>query len=263
MVIQTTEANVQSLAPVERYDTLADRAYEQLRAALMSGTFYPSQRLPIRKVAGMLGISATPAREALSRLVAEHGLDWGANRSVVVPILTPKKVAELYVIRRALEGVATELGAVNFTPEDLAALEQTQIALISAMDRGDYANVLSHNERFHFGIYRAAGLPLLVQIIQSVWLKLGPSLNLLYPAYDQNRKGVHHHSAVIKALRDRDPSAARNAIEGDLNDGAAQLTLALAASDSERAHPKRNGGRDTLELGSPQLADTALKVRAG
>jgi DNA-binding GntR family transcriptional regulator len=223
--------------PVERYDTLADRAYEQLRHALMSGSFHPGQKLTIRKIAAVLDISATPARDAISRLVSERVLDSGANRTVSVPVLNTGKIKEIYLMRTALEGLAAELGAANMSADDISALERTQLALIAAMDRNDYKRVLEENETFHFSLYRASGAPMLVETIQQLWLKLGPSLNLLYPSYNHSRKGVNHHLGAIRALRTGDPAQVRQAIEHDLRDGAQELQNALDANLSAPTGP--------------------------
>ena len=223
--------------PVERYDTLADRAYEQLRHALMSGSFHPGQKLTIRKIAAVLDISATPARDAISRLVSERVLDSGANRTVSVPMLNASKIKEIYLMRTALEGLAAELGAGNMSAEDISTLERTQLALIAAMDRNDYKRVLEENEVFHFSLYRASGAPMLVETIQQLWLKLGPSLNFLYPSYNHSRKGVNHHLSTIRALRAGDPAQVRQAIEHDLRDGAQELQNALDANLSAPTEP--------------------------
>jgi DNA-binding GntR family transcriptional regulator len=227
------------ISPVERYDTLADRAYEQLRHALMSGSFRPGQKVTIRKMAAVLGVSATPAREAINRLVTERVLETGPFRTVSVPTLDAARLNEIYLLRTALEGLATELGARNMTPGHIEALERTQMALIGAMDRNDYKQVLAQNEAFHFAIYKASNMQLLVEAIQQLWLKLGPSLNLLYPSYNQSRKGVNHHLDIIQALRKRDPAAARAGMENDLRDGAMELQKALAAANPNEPAAKK------------------------
>jgi DNA-binding GntR family transcriptional regulator len=230
------ETGSPSVGRINRYDTLADRAYEQLRHALMNGSFHPGQKLTIRKLAAVLGISATPARDAISRLVSERVLESGPNRTVSVPALDSQKLREIYVLRTALEGVATELGAKAMDRAQVESLEQVQLALIAAMDRNDYKRVLSENEAFHFTIYRASGMPMLVEAIQQLWQKLGPSLNLLYPSYNHSRKGVSHHLAVISALRAGDALAARKALEEDLRDGGMELEKALVATGSDELH---------------------------
>jgi DNA-binding GntR family transcriptional regulator len=238
------EARNATMEPVERYDTLADRAYEQLRHALMSGSFHPGQKLTIRKIAAILNISATPARDAISRLVSERVLESGQNRIVSVPVLDPQKIKEIYLMRTALEGLAAELGAANMSDQDISALERTQIALIAAMDRNDYKRVLEENETFHFSLYNASAAPMLVETIQQLWLKLGPSLNFLYPSYNHSRKGVNHHLSTIRALRSRDPAQVRASIENDLRDGALELQNALNASVStQKSAPRPHAAR--------------------
>jgi DNA-binding GntR family transcriptional regulator len=228
MTLQTTDQP--AIGPVERYDTLADRAYDQLRHSLTRGSFHPGQKLTIRKIAAVLGISATPARDAISRLLSERVLESGPHRTVSVPVLDAEKVRHIYLLRSTLEGLAAELAAPHMDAAGVEALEQTQLALIAAMDRNDYKRVLTENEDFHFSIYRLAGVPLLLEAIEGLWLKLGPSLNLLYPSYNHSRKGVNHHLATIRALRAGDAAAVREAIESDLRDGCRELTAALAAA---------------------------------
>ena len=88
--------------------------------------------------------------------------------------------------------------------------------------------MLVANEQFHFHIYRRSGNDLLVDMIKSLWLKMGPSLNLLFPAY-LDKRGVKHKQAILKALAAVDGAAARAAVKSDLADGKAQIEKALAA----------------------------------
>src|SRR5262247_1561605 len=106
------------------HQTLNDRAYAALKKGLMSGQFRPGQVLTIRQLASEYGISATPVREALQRLVAERSLELLHNRSIGVPILTRETLLELRGVRCLLEGLAGELATPNFTEADIARLER-------------------------------------------------------------------------------------------------------------------------------------------
>ena len=88
-----------------------DRVYDALRRQLTSGFLQPGQAISIRYLTDLLKISATPAREAIKRLVAEHALVIGPNRTPIVPILTRADLRDLRDIRLALEGMATERAA--------------------------------------------------------------------------------------------------------------------------------------------------------
>ena len=72
-------------------ESLTDRAYEEILKGMADGTFAPMQPMVIRNLADSFGISATPIREALQRLVAEHLLVQLSNRSIVVPQMPPAK----------------------------------------------------------------------------------------------------------------------------------------------------------------------------
>ena len=216
------------IEPIERKDTLSDQAYEQLRAALMAGVFKPGESLSIRRLASLLEISVTPARDAISRVLWEGGLDAGPNRTVLVPELTLEKLREIYAVRLNLEGTAAALSIRNLDDKVLAELTKLYESHKSAVASGEYSAALKANEAFHFGIYKLSKNSLLIEIIRSLWLKLGPSLNLLYPAYFNNLKGVSNHSRVMDALKEFDPIATRSAIEADLYDGQDELARALS-----------------------------------
>ena len=228
------------IEPIERGDTLADQAYDRLRSALASGTFKPGKSVSIRQLARLLNISATPARDAISRALWERGLEAGPQRTVVVPSLTVANLHDLYAIQINLEGLATELATPHFTGQSLRQLEALLKAYQRAMEKPpaasekpDYGPVLQVNENFHFYIYEKSGNPLLVEMIRSLWLKMGPSMHLLRSAYLKNRTGLEHHTEILKALRTGDPRAARDALIADLRDGRAVIEKVLSGRGDE------------------------------
>src|SRR5690606_5351375 len=88
------------------YRALSDQAYAAIKQELISGRFAPRQMLVLRTLAETYGISTTPVREALQRLVGEGLLEMLPNRSIAVPDWDPAKFSELYRIRCELEGLA-------------------------------------------------------------------------------------------------------------------------------------------------------------
>src|SRR5215207_4289115 len=85
--------------------SLRKRVYDSLREALTTGRFAPGQKLTFRFIASALGVSLTPVREALRRLVAEGAFEMQPNRSVRLPLMTRAKVLELRDIRVAVESL--------------------------------------------------------------------------------------------------------------------------------------------------------------
>ncbi len=216
------------LRPVSRQETLGDQAYRSLRMALRRGMLAPGERLTTRELAATLGISLTPAREALNRLVAERLLEQGPGRTAIVPILTRGRYEELCLIRLELEGLAAREGCARLGAADLARLEALYAAHEAAYHQRNTKEALRHNEDFHFTIYGAARMPTLLQMLETLWLQVGPSMNLLLPvSYQHGWPGGEHHRAMLAAIRGKDAEALVRAVRGDLEDGRKWLATLL------------------------------------
>ncbi len=208
----------ESLNRIDR-GTLHDRVYQEIRRALMSGDFAPGKTLTLKALAQEVGTSIMPARDALRRLATEHALDLLPNRSIVVPVLTPERLNEIRDIRLALESMAAALAAGRMSDRDLADLAEICEAMHG--QRGSPPNdYLAQNHEFHFRIYRAASRPILVAMIETLWLQIGPPLNVAI-CRDAQRLDPQHYHAVLAALRARNGKAA----------GRAVAAIVLAVSD--------------------------------
>jgi DNA-binding GntR family transcriptional regulator len=219
------------IGSIARGETLTDQAEAVLRQALMSGVFMPGKIITIRSLSAMLNTSVTPAKEAMARLIAERALEWGPRRSALVPQLTLKNVDEIYTIRIALEAAAAAGALAHLDETDISALRGLQDKLAKAFERHDYKNVLANNREFHFTIYKKAGLPLLLGMIEGLWLRLGPSLNLLYSSFSKkdwaHREGIGYHPEIIVAIRERNVEAMQAHVIADLTTGRDRLEHAL------------------------------------
>jgi DNA-binding GntR family transcriptional regulator len=197
-------------------ETLHDRVYLELRNAIMSGAIMPGTTVTIRALAKALGTSQMPAREALRRLVAEHALEMLPNRTVKLPVVTSERFKEIYLLRVTLEGLATEVAATSINSAELDRMERIDREMMQQAGRTP-ADYLARNREFHFTIYNAAQLPIMMAIIEQLWLQIGPLLNHI--AIESVIKNAHnHHRTAIDALRVGDGKAARAAIETDISD---------------------------------------------
>lgn len=220
------------LAPLGRQARLGDLAYDALKDRLVAGGFAPGDKLTVRAVADGLRVSTTPARDALNRLIADGNLVNAGPKTVVVPFLDARVLDEITTMRFALEGVAAERGAPNVTRADIETLERLQAKINAGLDASKYGDVLKNNRDFHFLIYERSQMPRLVATIESLWLRIGPSLNCLYPHFAITRHGVSNHMKAIKGLKAKNAETVRAAMESDIRDGFARLSRYV----SERAH---------------------------
>ncbi len=192
-----------------------------LSERLMAGAYAPGDKLSLRSVAAGLGVSMMPVREAVSRLVADGALEVAPNRAVRVPVLDVRRFRELTALRMEIEGMAAAWAAERCGEGDLAAIAEAEAGFRIARARPapDLALTVAINQKVHFAIYRAAGSPMLVEIITGLWLKAGPILNLDMAtnlARVSSGTGERYHAAALAAIRARNAGGARAAIVGDI-----------------------------------------------
>lgn len=202
--------------PLVPSTTQQDDTYATLRQWVTVGRFLPGERLKIRDVAAALGVGVMPVRAALQRLAAEGALTHSPNCGVAVPKLSRAEFDDVLQNRLLLEGEATERGALRLCSQDKAALHSLLQTMDAALQRVDAKAYLDANEEFHVRLYRAAGSPLLMGLIETVWLKVGPLSNQLFedPAAPAVLNDAHED--LMRALDAGDAAAARRAIERDL-----------------------------------------------
>jgi DNA-binding GntR family transcriptional regulator len=212
------------IAPLDRQSSLGELAYESLKETIIGGQVEPGSKLTLRSVAEALQVSTTPARDAINRLISDGALVYLGPKTVVVPVLTMAVLDEVTKIRLALEGLAAHEATPHVSDADIPFLEDTQEKLNVALEEGRYTDVLRLNKAFHFRIYERSQMPRLVAMIESQWLRIGPSFNGLYPEFAITRQGVANHQWALRGLRDRDSATVRAAIENDLRDGYRRLS---------------------------------------
>jgi len=210
----------------KRHATLGGKVYDRMRGMLVGGVLSPGEKISLRTMAARLGVSMQPVREAVARLVADRALEVLPNRAVRVPILTLAQFRELTAIRLAIEGFAAERAAQFHTREDLAEMRRQESVFRreGASAAPDLPAAVAANQALHFAIYRAAALPELLPIIEGLWLRIGPVLNLdLRSNVSRVRVGraAGHHGRIVGAIARRDARAARKALAADIG-GAAE-----------------------------------------
>ena len=210
------------------HETLGERVTGELRALLIAGRLAPGEKLSLRRVAEALGVSMMPVREAVNRLAADNALEVLPGRAVRVPVLTLAQFRELTRIRLVVEGFATEEAAKIATGEQIAVIAAHEQAFREAARREppDLAGAVVANRDLHFALYEAAGMPMLVETIERLWLKAGPILNLDMRAEARRLdrgSAVVMHAELVRALQEREPEAARAALESDIRQAAEHI----------------------------------------
>src|SRR5579864_2463889 len=152
------------LDPVRRAEPVAERVYQELRAALLRRSIAPRQRLVEADLAQRLGVSRTPVREALTRLATE-GMVVVQGASGLVAADVGSELADIYGIRQVLEGYAARLASTRMTPAELDRLDLLARQLRAAIDAGDLERQAESNNAFHLAVAEASRSTRLVKLI--------------------------------------------------------------------------------------------------
>jgi len=208
-----------NIAP--RAETLGANVLLQIKELILGGQLMPGEQLSLRSMAEALGVSVMPVRAAVYQLVADQALEVAPNRSVRVPTMTADQFREITAIRLQIEGYAVEQAALRVTPSLVRSLRKLNAALSKAMARGDTgrSDIVRLNKDLHFSIYETAAMPMLIKIIETLWLRIGPVLNYDLRAGSERtdkRIAVAHHARMIDALAAKDADAARDALKSDI-----------------------------------------------
>jgi DNA-binding GntR family transcriptional regulator len=198
--------------------TSQEKAYRRLRHAIMIGRIGPGVALTIRGLAGVLGVSPTPVREALRRLAAESALAVLDNRRVMTPPMTSLRFEELIALRKTLECHAAERSIPYINELVIGEMERVDLRMDEAIEAGDHEAAVILNQRFHSLLCAANPEQVIMPMIDSVWLQLGPFTRVALQHMGQHYT-VDRHKEAIEALRKRDPIAVSIAIEADIRDG--------------------------------------------
>ncbi len=192
--------------------SLPDQVFNSLRDALMSGRFAPGQRVPLRTIATALGTSTMPVREAVNRLVAMGALEFLPNRRVSVPALSSRRYGDLAAARVIIESSAAEAAASLLSDaqiDELTLVHAQMRACLAQLDKPEAAQTfLDLNKRFHFIVYAVNESETLMSIIESLWLQVGPYLNLVLKD-SKDWFTTDQHGPLLEALQQRDARKAK------------------------------------------------------
>ena len=234
-VPQPTAAGSSDEGKIDRAN-LSELTYRRIRAELMNGQHSPGERLRIGAFAEHFGVSITPVREAIFRLVSEGALAMRAATAISVPMLGADELRQIQLTRSLLEGALAERAATQADEAAIEALERTHRAFVQAWGR-DPREASLHNREFHFALAAAGDMPILYAVVERMWAMMGPSIHMLHTGLRPRRISIdtHPHWAVLEALRRQDGQAAREAIQADIRHSDAVIEWAQAREEQTSA----------------------------
>ncbi|MDR5654638.1 GntR family transcriptional regulator [Ruixingdingia sedimenti] len=205
-------------------------AYTLILEAIDTGVYRPGDRLVESELAERFGVSRTPVREALQRLETQSMLARD-GRSLIVASLDHNQLAELYVVRAELEGLAARLAAQHATDEEIRVLR----AMVEDDHRllGDPQALSRANRRFHKQIHLASHNRYLVQQLDLVHRSMALLASTSLAAEGRDAAALAEHGAIVAAIEAHDGPAAYEALRQHIS-RAFETRLKIDAGDVRR-----------------------------
>ena len=222
---------------MQEHDTspLHAQVYDELRHALIVGRMHPGNDMSLRGLAKEFNVGVMPVREAVRRLAGEGALDISSTRRISVPRMDASLFEELMLARLLLEPECAARALPAIDAGTLKSIRGHDEALNASLRDGNAEAYMLANYAFHFAIYRAAPSAVFTPLIESLWLRIGPFMRMVYGQRGTARL-VDQHARAIDAIARADPDGLRSSIEADISDGMRLLGRAVLSGHDLPAH---------------------------
>lgn len=193
---------------------LKDEIYDALHRQIIAGKYAPGDWLRQEEIAGQMGVSMTPVREALDLLVAKGLAERVPYRGVRVREISAKDIVEAYGLRLMLEAMIAREAARYITPQQVAALQAIMDEMDRHVDLHEMPQERQLSREFHAAIAEASRNSLLIQLYTIVsnafpdWLlyeALYRKPELVSASVTQTHD---EHTAILEALKKGDADQA-------------------------------------------------------
>ncbi len=204
------------LSPAE-VTTLKETVYDKLLTAITLGKLPPGTQVTIAQLAGLIGVSFMPVREALRKLEAGNYISVQKNRRITIAELSMEDLEQLLEIRVKLECMAARKAVKNATDELANELERIMKDMNDSQNPEEF---LARNKDFHHTLYQNAKMPILQEVIEHLWRRYSPYLHIYatkatgFPDFDYLR--TRYHEGILRGVREKNAKAVCKWITLDL-----------------------------------------------
>lgn len=191
---------------------LSDQVYTLVRKAIVLGHLPPGAPINEPEIAGRLGISRTPVREAVKKVSDEGLIEVFAQHGTFVCDIRRAQVEEAYIIRIALEGESVMRAAATITPRQLQDIEDIHQAHETAVRRARYDEAIARDDDLHRTIAEVNGLHMLWKVVDITKAQMDRCRLQTLPDPGAGLQTIAQHRAIIDALAGGNPEVARQAM---------------------------------------------------
>ena len=208
----------------ERVDPTAE-----LRRAIETGHFMPSQRLVEAELAAWLGVNRAKVKLALGKLEQEGLVVSEPNRGARVRVISEQEALEILQVRTALESLIARQAAQRATPADRKRLREILQSLRDAIDKEDFMTYSGQNGVLHAEVRRISGHATASRVLSNLNSQIVrfQFRTILYPG--RIHQSISEHTEIVEAICAGDADRAEKATRDHLAHVTETLEKSLAA----------------------------------
>lgn len=191
---------------------MREEVYNTILSWIVEGKLCPGEKLLDKELAESMGVSRTPVREALRRLEDKKLVESSANRWTRVAEVSVKESEKIYPIIWSMEELAVAEAIDLLTAEDFRRMEQSNLALAKAIEKGDSLKCSKADLAFHDVFIARSGNPYLSAILQDLKIQCRRVEAIYFKGIGSARYSLEEHSGILEALKSRDLALAQSMI---------------------------------------------------
>ncbi|OZI34239.1 hypothetical protein CAL29_11900 [Bordetella genomosp. 10] len=190
--------------------TQSNQLAQQLEEMIFEGQLAPGQRLDEASIAARFGVSRTPVREAIQRLVATGMVEVRRRKGTIVTHLSMPRLIGMIETMAEMDTMAARLAARRATPQEREGLREIlEKATAAVEDQQAYTRM---NREFHWALYAATHNQYLEELALRTWKVLQPYRNFRLDQPGRRKESLAEHTAIYEAIRAADGELAGKAM---------------------------------------------------
>jgi len=204
------------LRRIEDFRFLSENAYEILKEAIITVKFAPQEKLNLAKITDELGISATPVREAMNRLIQDGFVVTIPFKGAYVSNVDQKMVDQLAELRELVEIAAIKRTATQFSANDVKAGEALLGKLEKACKENDVKSYVECSLQFHNLFIEKCGNEMMATVIKGFYDHIRRIAFLALGKQESISSFVDDYRRILDALREKNPEKAAKQLRDHL-----------------------------------------------
>ena len=187
--------------------SLADQVFEHLETDILSGKYQRGDILTENRLCEILGVSRTPIREALRRLMQEHLIVETGKGSLVLGI-TDDDLRDIYIIRESLEAKAAKMATLNASEDEINELKSAVELQEFYLSKQNADQIRLMDNRFHEILYKISGSHVFYNTLLPLHKKVQKYRKVSLQSHSRASESVAEHHEILNAIINRDADAA-------------------------------------------------------